>query len=45
MKAILAVAALAMASAALPQAMNDIQVVGSHNSFKARIPQHGAEAG
>jgi len=38
MKAILAVAALAMASAALPQAMNDIQVVGSHNSFKARIP-------
>jgi hypothetical protein len=39
MKAILAVAALAMASAAMPRAMNDIQVVGSHNSFKARIPE------
>lgn len=35
----LAVAALALAgAAATPQAMNDIQVVGSHNSFKARIP-------
>jgi hypothetical protein len=38
-KTILAVAALVLASAAAtPQAMNDIQVVGSHNSFKTRIP-------
>lgn len=38
-KAILAAAALALAgAAATPQAMNDIQVVGSHNSFKMRIP-------
>jgi hypothetical protein len=38
-KAILAAAALALAgAAATPQAMNDVQVVGSHNSFKARIP-------
>ncbi|MBO9621640.1 MAG: hypothetical protein J7500_02905 [Sphingomonas sp.] len=34
-----AAAAFALAGAApAPQAMNDIQVVGSHNSFKARIP-------
>lgn len=39
MKAILAAAALALTgAAATPQAMNDIQVVGSHNSFKTRIP-------
>ncbi|WP_205412183.1 Ca2+-dependent phosphoinositide-specific phospholipase C [Sphingomonas crusticola] len=41
MKAVLLAAALASAgaaSAAAPHAMNDIQVVGSHNSFKARIP-------
>jgi hypothetical protein len=39
LKAILALAALASAgAAAAPQAMNDVQVVGSHNSFKARIP-------
>lgn len=39
LKTLLAVAALASAgAAATPQAMNDIQVVGSHNSFKARIP-------
>ena len=38
MKAIVAVTALALAGAALPLKMNDIQVVGSHNSFKARIP-------
>ena len=32
-------AALALAgAAATPQAMNDVQVIGSHNSFKARIP-------
>jgi len=38
-KGLLAVAALALAgAAATPQAMNDVQVVGSHNSFKARIP-------
>lgn len=36
--AFLAIAALASAGAATPRAMNDIQVVGSHNSFKARIP-------
>lgn len=36
--AILAIAALASAGAAAPRAMNDIQVMGSHNSFKARIP-------
>lgn len=38
MKAILAIAALALSSAAAAQSMNDIQVIGSHNSFKARIP-------
>lgn len=39
MKAILFAAALATAgTAAAPRAMNDIQVVGSHNSFKSRIP-------
>lgn len=39
LKALLAAAALASAvAAATPQAMNDIQVVGSHNSFKTRIP-------
>lgn len=39
LKAILAAAALASAgAAATPQAMNDVQVVGSHNSFKTRIP-------
>lgn len=38
-KAILAAVALALTgAAATPQAMNDIQVVGSHNSFKTRIP-------
>lgn len=38
-KGLLTVAALALAgAAATPQAMNDVQVVGSHNSFKARIP-------
>jgi len=38
-KAILhAAAALVSTSAAPPRAMNDIQVVGSHNSFKTRIP-------
>ena len=38
-KGILTVAALALAgAAATPRAMNDVQVVGSHNSFKARIP-------
>lgn len=34
----LATAALTLVGAAAPVAMNDIQVVGSHNSFKARIP-------
>ena len=35
----LAVAALTLIGAAAPPlAMNDVQVVGSHNSFKARIP-------
>lgn len=39
LKGLLAVAALASAgAAATPQAMNDIQVIGSHNSFKTRIP-------
>jgi hypothetical protein len=39
LKGLFTVAALALAgAAATPQAMNDIQVVGSHNSFKARIP-------
>ncbi|WP_404338201.1 Ca2+-dependent phosphoinositide-specific phospholipase C [Sphingomonas sp. MMS12-HWE2-04] len=38
LKGFLAVAALALAGAAAPRAMNDVQVVGSHNSFKARIP-------
>jgi hypothetical protein len=37
-KVILAAVALALAGAAQPLKMNDIQVVGSHNSFKARIP-------
>jgi hypothetical protein len=38
-KGLFTVAALALAgAAATPQTMNDIQVVGSHNSFKARIP-------
>jgi len=38
-KGLLTVAALALAdAAATPQAMNDVQVIGSHNSFKARIP-------
>jgi hypothetical protein len=38
-KLILAAAALAVSgAAAAPRAMNDIQVVGSHNSFKSRIP-------
>lgn len=35
---LLAAAALVSTGAATPRAMNDIQVVGSHNSFKARIP-------
>lgn len=34
-----AAAALAAAGPPPPRAMNDIQVVGSHNSFKARIPK------
>lgn len=34
----LAAAALTLVGAADPKAMNDIQVVGSHNSFKTRIP-------
>ena len=34
----LATAALTLVGAAVPKAMNDIQVVGSHNSFKGRIP-------
>jgi hypothetical protein len=39
LKGVIAVAVLALAGAATPpQAMNDVQVVGSHNSFKARIP-------
>lgn len=38
-KGLITVAALALTSAAAtPQAMNDVQVVGSHNSFKAPIP-------
>lgn len=38
-KGLISVAALALAgAAATPQAMNDVQTVGSHNSFKARIP-------
>lgn len=36
--AVVATAALTLVGAAVPMAMNDIQVVGSHNSFKARIP-------
>jgi len=35
---LLAAAALVSTSAAAQRAMNDIQVIGSHNSFKARIP-------
>jgi hypothetical protein len=38
LRELLAVAALALAGAATPRAMNDVQTVGSHNSFKARIP-------
>jgi hypothetical protein len=38
MKAILVVAALLAGVSAEPRAMNDVQVVGSHNSFKAQIP-------
>jgi hypothetical protein len=38
MKALLLATALASAGAGAPKAMNDIQVVGSHNSFKSRIP-------
>lgn len=34
----LAAAALTLIGAAEPKSMNDIQIVGSHNSFKARIP-------
>lgn len=34
----LAAAALVSTGAPAPRAMNDIQVIGSHNSFKARIP-------
>jgi hypothetical protein len=37
-KAFLAVAALLLGGVTPPRAMNDIQVVGSHNSFKAQIP-------
>jgi hypothetical protein len=35
---LLALAAFGSAAERPPQAMNDIQVIGSHNSFKARIP-------
>ena len=39
LKGLLTAAALALAGTATPpRAMNDIQVIGSHNSFKARIP-------
>lgn len=39
MKALLlAAAALVVGGSAGPRAMNDVQTVGSHNSFKARIP-------
>ncbi|GAA0456407.1 MULTISPECIES: Ca2+-dependent phosphoinositide-specific phospholipase C [Sphingomonas] len=39
MKALLlAAAALVVGGSAGPRAMNDVQIVGSHNSFKARIP-------
>ncbi|MFV1919772.1 Ca2+-dependent phosphoinositide-specific phospholipase C [Sphingomonas sp. MJ1 (PH-R8)] len=39
MKALLlAAAALVVGGSAAPRAMNDVQTVGSHNSFKARIP-------
>jgi hypothetical protein len=38
LKGVLLAAALVSTGAAAPRAMNDIQVVGSHNSFKARIP-------
>lgn len=39
MKALLlAAAALVVGASAGPRAMNDVQIVGSHNSFKARIP-------
>lgn len=37
MRTLLLAAAL-LAPPAVPRAMNDVQVVGSHNSFKARIP-------
>lgn len=36
--ALLALASAGVAGERAPHAMNDIQVVGSHNSFKARIP-------
>jgi hypothetical protein len=38
LKAMLLAAALVSTSATAQRAMNDIQVIGSHNSFKARIP-------
>lgn len=38
LKGMLLAAALVSTGVAAPRAMNDIQVVGSHNSFKARIP-------
>ncbi|SEM74308.1 Phosphoinositide phospholipase C, Ca2+-dependent [Sphingomonas gellani] len=38
LKGVLLAAALVSTGAAAPRAMNDVQVVGSHNSFKARIP-------
>jgi hypothetical protein len=38
LKAILLAAALVSTGATAQRAMNDIQVIGSHNSFKARIP-------
>jgi hypothetical protein len=38
LKNLIGIAALAFAGAAAPRAMNDVQTVGSHNSFKARIP-------
>lgn len=38
LETILLAAALASGAAVPPRAMNDVQVVGSHNSFKAKIP-------
>lgn len=38
LRSFVGIAALALAGAAAPRAMNDVQTVGSHNSFKSRIP-------